>query len=161
MICTLAARPRTRRGFTLPEVLLVVVILGIAAAMAGPRLLRWAQVVGQKGAANQLAADLSLARVQAVRQGQTVSLRIQSATQYIVTVDDANGAAVRTLKTMNLAQSYRNATLDPVDGRVAFDSRGMLRPASLASVTVAKGDVRRTLTVSTVGRIYRGDLQTN
>lgn len=159
MICIHAARPRARRGFTLPELMLVVCIMGIMAAMAGPRMFRWIQTVGQRGAANQVVADLQYARVQAVRQGQTVSLRIDNATTYRVTVDDANGGAVRTLKTMNLSLTYRDALLDPTNGRIAFDSRGMRR-TDLGNVTVARGDMRRTLNVSTVGRIYSGALQT-
>lgn len=156
----LAARPRARRGFTLPEMMLVVVIIGIMAAMAGPRLFRWIQVAGQRGAANQVIADLQYARVQAVRQGQTVSLRIDNSKQYRVTVDDGQGNVVRTLKTMNMALTYRDATLDPTSGRIGFDSRGMLR-TTLNGVTVARGNVRRTVNVSTVGRIYSGSLQTN
>jgi prepilin-type N-terminal cleavage/methylation domain-containing protein len=159
MICTFTG-PRARRGFTLPELLLVVCIMGIMAAMAGPRLFRWAQVAGQRGAANQVVADLSLARVQAVRQGQTVSLRIISPTLYRVTVDDNVGAPVRVLKSTNLARSYRNTTLNPATGRIAFDSRGVLSTA-LNSVTVAHGSVRRTVNVTTVGRVYRGELQSN
>jgi hypothetical protein len=67
---------------------------------------------------------------------------------------------VRTLKTMNLALSYRDAVLDPAAGRIAFDSRGMLRTV-LNSVTVARGNMSRAVNVSTVGRIYSGSLQTN
>lgn len=160
MNCTTAVRPRGRRGFTLPELLLVVVIMGLMASMAGPRLLRWAQIAGQRGAANQVVADLSLARVQAVRQGQTVSLRITSPTAYRVTVDDAAGTAVRTLKTMDLAQSYRTVALDPAAARIAFDSRGMLRTAQ-NTVTVAHGTVHRTINISAVGRIYRDQLQSD
>ena len=156
----LAPRPRARRGFTLPELLAVVVIMGIMAAMAGPRLFRWIQIAGQRGAANQVIADLQYARVQAVRQGQTVSLRIENATRYSITVDDANGNVVRTVKTMNMAQNYRDAALDPATGRIGFDSRGMLR-TPLNGVTVARGNVRRKVNVSTVGRIYSDNLQTN
>jgi prepilin-type N-terminal cleavage/methylation domain-containing protein len=160
MICTSIARPRARRGFTLPELMLVVVIIGIMAAMAGPRLFRWIQVAGQRGATNQVVADLQYARVQAVRQGQTVSLRIDSDKAYRVTVDDANGNVVRTLKTMDLSLSYRDAVLDPGTGRIAFDSRGMLRTV-LNGITVIRGNTRRTVNVSTVGRIYSGQLQTS
>ena len=160
MICTHAARPRARRGFTLPELMLVVVLIGIMAAMAGPRLFRWIQVATQRGAANQVAADLQYARVQAVRQGRTVSLRIDTDKRYRVTVDNTDGTALRTLKTMDLSLSYRDAVLDPTAGRIGFDSRGMRR-TDLEGITVVRGNVRRTLNVSPVGRIYSGSLQSN
>lgn len=160
MICTHAARPRARRGFTLPELMLVVVLIGIMAAMAGPRLFRWIQVATQRGAANQVAADLQYARVQAVRQGRTVSLRIDTDKRYRVTVDNTDGTALRTLKTTDLSLSYRDAVLDPAAGRIGFDSRGMRR-TDLEGVTIIRGDVRRTVNVSTVGRIYSGTLQSN
>jgi prepilin-type N-terminal cleavage/methylation domain-containing protein len=145
-----------RRGFTLAELMVVVVIMGLMAAMAGPRMLRWVQTIGQRGAFNQLIADLSLARIQAVRQGTTVSLNVIDADSYDVTVDAFGGNPSRVLKRVDLNQSYRGTTLDPASGRIAFDSRGTLRPApvsTITQITLARGSVTKRLTVTGVGKI--------
>lgn len=146
--------PHARRGFSLTELLVVVVIMGLMAAMAGPRMLRWVQTIGQRGAFNQLMGDLSLARIQAVRQGTTVSLRIIDSDSYQVTVD--NGATPRVIKRVDLGQTYRGTTLDPATGRIAFDSRGVLRPnpvSTTTAITLNRGPVSKRLRVTGVGRI--------
>lgn len=152
------ANPHRRRGFTLTELMVVITIMGLMAAMAGPRMVRWIQTIGQRGAFNQLVSDLALARIQAVRQGTTVSLRIIDNDTYRVTVDDANGAASRTLKQVDLGQMQAGASLSPATGRVAFDSRGVLRPSPVSTtteITVIRGPVSKRLRVTGVGRIER------
>lgn len=148
--------PDRRRGFTLAELMVVIVIITLMAAMAGPRMVRFIQTVSQRGAFNQLVADLSLARMQAVRQGTTVSLRIDDATTYRITVDDAVGNPVRTLKQVNVAANQRGTQLSPEGGRIAFDSRGVSRPAPVSTineVTLKRGPARKRVRVSGVGRI--------
>jgi type II secretion system protein H len=152
------ASPDRRRGFSLTELMVVVVIMGLMAAMAGPRMLRWVQTIGQRGAFNQLMSDLSLARIQAVRQGTTVSLRIIDNDSYQVTVDNAAGNAARVLKRVDLQQTYRGTTLNPTTGRLAFDSRGVLRPnpvSTITQVTLTRGSISKQLQVTGVGRIER------
>lgn len=160
MTRTHTERTRRRGGFTLTELMIVLIIAGLMAAMAGPRMMRWVQTIGQRGVTNQLAGDLALARIQAVRQGATVSFRIDDADTYRVTVDDANGNVVRTLRTVDLQQVYRGATLDPTSGRIAFDSRGVLRPSpvsTISDITLTRGDVTKRVNVSGVGRIEVAD----
>lgn len=153
-----ASRNR-RRGFTLPEMMVVVVIMGLMAAMAGPRMLRWVQSLGQRGAVNQVVSDLTYARTQAVRQGQTVSLRFDDATRYRVTLDNAAGNVQRVLTTVNLANTHRGTAITPGtgNGRASFDSRGTLRPGSTARVTVTRGPVTQQVCITVVGRIQRGN----
>lgn len=151
-------RLRSRRGVTLLELVAVLSIIIIAAAIGGPKMYRWAHVAGQKGAANQVVSDLALARIQAVRQGQTVSMRVESSTSYRLTVDDAAGNEVREIKEVNLGNLYKQTSLTPT-GRIAFDSRGMLRATStIGGVTIIRGGVTRQVTVTTVGRIVRGNV---
>ncbi|HEX2076148.1 MAG TPA: GspH/FimT family pseudopilin [Longimicrobium sp.] len=160
MTRTHTERTRRRGGFTLTELMMVVIIIGLMAAMAGPRMMRWVQTIGQRGATNQLAGDLAMARIQAVRQGATVSFRIDDADTYRVTVDDANGNVVRTLRTVNLQQVYRGATLDPASGRIAFDSRGVVRPnpvSTVSQIVLTRGYVRKRVNISGVGRIEVAD----
>lgn len=151
------ATPDRRRGFSLMELMFVIFIIGLTSVMAGPRLVRTVQAIGQKGAMNQLVSDLVYARTQAVRQGQTVSVRIDSSTRYRVTVDDAAGTVQRVLATVNVANTYRGATITPATGRVAFDSRGTIRPGSTAALTIARGTITQRVCISVVGRVYRGN----
>jgi Tfp pilus assembly protein FimT len=117
---------------------------------------RWVQTIGQRGAFNQLISDLSLARIQAVRQGTTVSLNVIDANSYNVTVDAFGANPVRVLKRVDLDQTYPGTTLNPASGRIAFDSRGTLRAtpvSTITQVTLARGSVTKRLTVTGVGKI--------
>lgn len=157
MICMNASRNRARRGFTLPEMLMVVVIMGIMAAMAGPRLVRWVQTTSQRSAANQLVADLGRARALAAREGRTVSLRLVSTTTYQLTIDTPAGAAETQIKQVDLSRTNRATTfVTPVGSRIAFDSRGLYRADSGTNeLVVQRGTLRDTVRVTQVGRPSR------
>lgn len=157
MICTSAPPLRARRGFTLPEMLMVLVIMGIMAAMAGPRLARWVQTVSQRSVANQLVADLGRARALAAREGATVSVRVVSATTYQVTVDSASGTLIRQVKRVDLSRMNRDTRFaSAVGSRIAFDSRGIYRVNSTTrELVVQRGSLSDTVRVTQVGRPSR------
>lgn len=158
MICTRSPRPRGRRGgFTLPEMLVVLVVMGIMAAMAGPRLLRWVQVTSQRSVANQLVADLGRARAAAAREGQTASVRVVSPTVYTVTIDSTTGGAARVIRRVDLARVNAATTFaSTVGSRISFDSRGIYRGdlSSTTSLVVRRGTSSDTVRVTQVGRPY-------
>lgn len=144
-----------RGGYTLAELLIVIVIAGIVATMAAPRLSNFLRHLSARSATSTVVADLTLARTQAVREGRTVSLRVTSATAYQVTVD--NGAnPIRTIKTVDVARTQKKVTLTPSPTVISFDPRGMLRAGSASELRVARGTQTDTVSISAVGRVYRG-----
>lgn len=148
---------RGPRGFTLAELMVVIVLMGLIAAMAGPRMNRWIQTISQRSAGNQLVADLAWARSFAAREGQTVSLRVVNANTYTVTVDQPNGQVARQIKRVNLPQLNRGTGFTVASARIAFDSRGVLRlqESTTDSLRLVRGPVQETVRVTPVGRPYR------
>lgn len=135
------------------ELVVVVAIIGLVAMLTIPRFGNLVSVFRSRGAGDQLASDLAWARMTAVREGRTVSVRFGTGASYSITVD--NGAAiVRTLRSRNLSQDWPGIAVTSDQPRIAFDSRGLLRAGS-ATVTVTRNARTRTLRVSPVGRIYR------
>ncbi|MDX2175795.1 MAG: GspH/FimT family pseudopilin [Candidatus Sumerlaeia bacterium] len=65
-----------RRGFTLLEVMIVIVIFGIVVAVAAPNLRGALEKEGLRSAARQLATGAAVARSEAVARGEPVALRI-------------------------------------------------------------------------------------
>ena len=153
-------RARGRRGYTLAELLIVLVLIGLAASLAVPRMSRWVQTVSSRTAVNHVMTDLALTRVQAARTGATVSLRIEnSGARYRITVDNAAGAEVREVKRVEVSRLFPGTTLEPATGRIAFDSRGILRDSPVTTtrqVTLRRGDVTRVLSISQLGKVQRG-----
>ena len=65
----------TVTGFTLVEVLIVIVVMGFVLAIAAPRIGAIREGMELDAAAQQLAGDLGRARIEAIRRNQAVSLR--------------------------------------------------------------------------------------
>lgn len=79
----------SERGFTLPELMIVIVLLGILAAIAMPS---WFGLINGKkaiSAANQVSADMRLAHGTARNRLTTVQFQINTATNCYKVVDGA------------------------------------------------------------------------
>jgi prepilin-type N-terminal cleavage/methylation domain-containing protein len=74
-----------RRGFTLVETMLVVVVASLIMAIGVPRFLGMRQGLKLDGAAYQLAGDLRRAQVEAIKRNQTVVLAKTDDSTYSIT----------------------------------------------------------------------------
>ncbi|HJV50311.1 MAG TPA: GspH/FimT family pseudopilin [Noviherbaspirillum sp.] len=63
-----------RHGFTLPELLIVIAVIGILASMAAPNFRDMIQRLRISAAANDFLSAIYLARAEAIRQGSRVDL---------------------------------------------------------------------------------------
>lgn len=148
------ALSRHRGGFSLAEVLIVLVIIGIALAMAVPRMQGVVHESALQGALNQMASDLTLTRLRAVRGATRASLSINAAgTGYSVVVDPTG--TTDTVKAVSFASDAKGLVLSPASSSITFDSRGLLVSGTSTIVATRQGR-SDSLNVSGVGRIYRG-----
>lgn len=69
---------RKNHGFTLPEVLLIVIILGIFAALAAPSFLSWVNSKRVEDVLSQVEGAVKEAQAAAIRTSQTCELDISS-----------------------------------------------------------------------------------
>jgi Tfp pilus assembly protein FimT len=142
------------------EIMIVVLVVGLVAAMAFPRFANLSSSLRSRGATNQLAADIGYTRMMAVREGHTASLTI-AGNNYTIAVENTDGSVRRTLRTVRIQDSFNGTTLaaDGGNGRFAFDSRGVLKSNSGAGVTVTQGSRTQHITVTAIGRVTRDAAQ--
>jgi len=70
------------RGFTLPEMLTVIMIIGILAAFAFPAMTKFLATQAVRSASYDLFADLIYARSEAISRGTTVTVQAVTSTDY-------------------------------------------------------------------------------
>lgn len=144
-------RLNTRQGFTLVEVLVVMAIIVILCTVAVPGMSNLMRSYRLKGAANDLASTLQLARMTALARnaycvasfdvsGQTVTLFIDNGTGGGTSNDKTQNGGEPTIKTLNIQNEYSNDIslgAPSFGSAVSFDSRG--RPDTSGTILLQTG----------------------
>ena len=137
------------RAFHLVEVILVIAIISVFAAIAVPRYARSLQRYGVDAAAARIVSDLGLAQARAnnTSSTQTVSFLVSSSQYQILGMPDPDHASGT--YTVSLPATYHGATLVSVDfagqQQISFDGFGT--PNRGGTVVVGIGDRQRTVVV--------------
>lgn len=144
-------------GFTLVELMVVLILIGVGVSLAAPRMTGMAAQHKARGAIGRLSGDLAYARVLAVRWGRPTSLRFSaSGTEYVVTVDTAGTASpdFREVKRVRIDRDFAGIRLTTPATRVSFTPRGMVASGQ-GTFTAARGAVADSLRLFQSGRTYR------
>lgn len=160
MNTTRATRALGREGYTMMELLTVLVVIGVLVQIAAPKLSGSLRYLRTKEAATQVAGDLAQARLLGIRSGRGATVRFTSPTGYSVL--EGRGAAATPLKSVSLAENFRSVRLVhiPSGDSVGFDSRGMARggAGTLVLYTVADSAASvEVLHVTSIGTVRRED----
>jgi prepilin-type N-terminal cleavage/methylation domain-containing protein len=136
-----------RNAFTLVELLLVVVLMGVLMALAVPRFSAMRDGASVRAAMADLGADFSMARQSAITRRSSVA----------VVLDTASGtvelrSAARMMSRHTLGATYGIVLGSNRDSAV-YDSRGLGYGVSNLTVTVRRGAIVDTLTMSRMGRV--------
>ena len=151
-----------RRGFTLLEIIIVLALLAVVAAMGAPKLSAALRRRATQTGIDQFATAHSLARATAIRYGRVAQLHIDpSTTRFWVDVDtSANGVGQRATMwyVRNLAQSGLVMTSNR--SLLCFDARGFplvtgACEAGDATVIFTALDRADTLRTAALGKILR------
>jgi general secretion pathway protein H len=163
-------KTRSRSGFTLIELTIVLLILGIAAAVAVP-MMSSAASMQIRSAANMLAADLEYAKSMAISRGQVYWIVFDAANE-AYQIQDVNDTTIgHPVKkgldySVDFASDGRldrvdiaSVTLNPTGYRIGFDylgspySRGSGSTYSnlnAGTITLQAGGITKTVTVEPV-----------
>ncbi len=165
---------RTERGFTLIEMVVVVIMIGVVAAIAIPRALRTTTRQQVDRTARQVTRDLELVRMRAISAKRLVRMKFEETddfyTAFMDTTDTRDGTIAEVLSEMRLSGIVARGGLNGIPGvelprRITFGcgnaSAGPLSfacagtPVSLGGLDYAEFDTRGMLTpLGSTGAIY-------
>ncbi|MBW1781905.1 MAG: GspH/FimT family pseudopilin [Deltaproteobacteria bacterium] len=140
-------------GFTLVEMMIVVGLFAIVAAIAIPNFMSLLPGMRLNGAARVVMGDLMAARMKAVKLNHRTKVFFDSNTQYRICDDADNSGTVADgegdVVTRNIQTDYNDVTLSSTAEPV-FQSRGT---ASGTTVTVTNPSGSKSVKVAITGRV--------
>lgn len=155
----MSLRPRRARGFTLLELMTVLVLIGVMLGFVMPSLERMLLLIRARGAMNQISGAIYQTRMQAVRDGRTVELVLTAGPDRCVdsyVIRPRGEAPARS--PVDLGRDLRGLCLrhgrSPADSTIGFNSRGLLRGDN-ASFWYTDPEIPDRLVISIAGRVRR------
>ena len=145
-----------QRGFTLPEMIIILFIVGLLAAMGLPAMTKLLTTQAVRSASYDLFADLVFARSEAIARGSKVRIVGVDSTDFKkgwTILEDAGGTTIRTQPARDAAIVFTST-----QGTIVFDRTGRAEsPAeiafSIAPVeTPAQDSMKRCIRLDPSGR---------
>ena len=139
----------TRRGLTLIELLLVLVLIGLMAAIGGPRLAGALQRIPVRNAAQRLVAAHMRARLLATVQGRVTLLTFRADSLTLHILDGVDTLPVW----QEPGPAASGVTLTGPSHPIVFVPTGLTHGLVNGTWTLSAGGVTRTVIVSRAGRV--------
>ena len=139
------------RGFTIMEMLVVIGILGILAAMAGPAMSRIVRHQRTNRAAMVITSDLQNAFAVAARQREPVRIQADAATRSYQFIDRKSGAVLRIRTFYGDTSEYKLSSLVFTPATIDVFPSGI--SSSAVRIDLANGDYSKQITASSAGFI--------
>lgn len=152
---------RTRRGFTLVEILIVIVLMGILATIAMPKISQLSVSYTVASAKQEVAAYLAEARAIAIQNGRN-GWFVRNGNTILVAIDTSTGAPpVRFSQVLDLqAQHGVTVTMPTNPDSIRYDPRGIATGlGGKVVIVVSKLGARDSVCVLGLGRISAKDCQ--
>lgn len=134
-------------GFTLPQLLITIVVLALVTALAAPRFVRYQDALSVRAAALDVGSALARARLVAFQRASKAAARFDTASVSLAVVSYAD-----TIETRPLGALY-GVSLAITRDSVTYAANAMGFGASNTRIIVARGLAAETLTVSRLGRV--------
>jgi prepilin-type N-terminal cleavage/methylation domain-containing protein len=125
-------RFRTGGGFSLPELLVVLTIVGLSVGVAVPLVSHQVRMLRIRGAAAQFAADLRAARMIAVARRETVDVQVDIDPVNVYSFPGVRGDTRR----MTMPEGIRIVSCTP--SRIRFRPDGSVPPPEVVTVFEAR-----------------------
>lgn len=132
---------RRRRGFSLPELLSVIAVLAVIAALVIPTLTELRSRTGLRAARTQVVSALAAARAASVQKGKTASVTLSNGTIVVSAMSGLRAQPMQIFGPLRLERTT-GVVLAPLSGApttIVYDARGLITPASVA---VARYELR-------------------
>lgn len=153
---------RSRSGFTLYELLIAIVMMGIVLTFAYPRISRFATSGSLRTARGSMITAVNVAKSAAVASGRCGYLRLTASEVTVFTVNcQGSGTQVTIVSNRNFQNDYGvTVTMQKGSGSalsadsLGFDPRGVpLNNTQTTLFTITKGGESKTVTVGKYGRV--------
>ncbi|PYP63613.1 MAG: hypothetical protein DMD26_14330 [Gemmatimonadetes bacterium] len=143
---------RNRSGYTLTEMIVVLIIVGVVTSLSIPRLHGATSSAGLRSARQQTAVYLAQAHALAVQRGKEARF-VRSGNLVTVTVD-SSGTQVVYSRTHDLQREHGVAIPTASLDTIKFDSRGFaIGAGTVEKVVLTRDGMRDSVCVSKFGKV--------
>jgi prepilin-type N-terminal cleavage/methylation domain-containing protein len=142
-------RDKNQSGFSLIELIIVVALIGIVAAISVPQVLRQMPRWHMKGTVRDIASTLMVARLKAIQANQDYSV-LFSSSSYRVEIDNDNDPDVEDWNSANMSRGSFDTDVSVVvsgtgcggEYRIIFYPNGMRGGCDMVTISTTVGPSR-------------------